>query len=338
MTELTGYEYWREKLTGKDPDPPEDRTQMPLGFWRMQRGEPLAVWIDADGRRVGLRGFFGATRMLSQIHMEGIAEQGSFGKAVAEEDYRAAFNLGRWPDTDAVVSAQVRPPSPRGSNNPPDDDSPEAIAEQIEAARQQISEYTTIDSDQKAGAAQSLRSRLLELSRKSDKLREKEKAPHFEAAKGVDAKWQPLVKSAKAGADQIANTLSDYMTAKAAAEAKAAREAEKRAEEERRRLERESGLSEAEIDRSQDLLGAILGEPPEPAPVPTPVTRIKGGYGRPGVVKGVKVVTIVDQDKVYATFRDDQGVKELLTRLAQRAVDNGLSVPGVEIAERRKVV
>jgi len=92
------YGYWAEKLAGRDPDPPDDRTQMPCGFWRMRSGQPLAVWMD-DGRRVALRGF-GEGETLATNHMEAIAEAGGFGMAVTEEFYRDAIEKGHWPDSE----------------------------------------------------------------------------------------------------------------------------------------------------------------------------------------------------------------------------------------------
>lgn len=47
----------------------------------------------------------------------------------------------------------------------------------------------------------------------------------------------------------------------------------------------------------------------------------------------VTVARIVDQDKVYAFFRDEPEVRDLLHKLAQRCIDSKITCPGVETVE-----
>lgn len=94
-----GYEYWRAKLAGEDPDPPEDRTILPLGFWRLRRGDPLAVYMN-DGARIAVVGFEESYRFLPEVAMEEMAERGGFGEAVEEAFYREAIAKGYWPDSE----------------------------------------------------------------------------------------------------------------------------------------------------------------------------------------------------------------------------------------------
>lgn len=285
---MTDYSYWLDKLAGKDPDPPADRTLLPLGFWRLRDGKPLAVWMDGD-RRIAWCGFQGSARELSTRYMESMAESGGFGKAVPEEEYRAAFANGRWADTDPTVASQVT-----GRNAPADD--AETLRDQIEAAKAGADGYAEVADDETAKRAQSLRARLLELGGEAEKRHKTEKAPHLEAGKAVDAKWLPMAKEAKAAADVIRAALSRFETAKAKAAAAAA-----------------------------------------PTASPAPAKQIRGGYGRPGVVRPIKVAVIELIDRVYEHFRDHPEVAECLRRLAQKAVDAGETVPGVTVDEQRKV-
>jgi hypothetical protein len=202
---MSDYAYWHAKLAGEDPDPPADRTQLPCGFWRLNGGDPLAVWI-AGEERIALRGF-APGKLLSARYMEMIAEAGGFGKAVTEDAYRAAFAAGRWPDTDQVVAEQ---------RNQTVADDAEALRDQISAATAGASQYGAIDGEEAAQRAQSLRARLLELAGDAKKRHEAEKAPHLEAGKAVDAKWLPMAKEAKAAADAIRAALQVFENAPAA--------------------------------------------------------------------------------------------------------------------------
>ena len=62
--------------------------------------------------------------------------------------------------------------------------------------------------------AQSLRSRLLDLSREADRKREEEKRPHLEAGKAVDQKWMSVVRMAKDAADGIRRAMEAWETIK----------------------------------------------------------------------------------------------------------------------------
>jgi len=261
--------------------------------------------------------------------METVAEQGGFGKAVEEEAYRAAFDLGRWPDTDAIVAEQVRPP-PAGHNQGPTDEA-EILREQIEAAKAGADEYAKIEDDETAARAQSLRSRLTELAGKADKIRKAQKQPHLDAGKAIDAKWKSIIDAGEDAAKAIRNAMNAWETKKLKAEQEWIANERRRAAEQ----QRESGVTDAEIDRSQAVLGAILGEPPEPPPAKT---QIKGGYGRAASVKVVKVVTdVTDWAALYGFLASHPELKDLMRKLAQRAVDAGHTVPGVAVEEQRKV-
>jgi hypothetical protein len=190
----------------------------------------------------------------------------------------------------------------------------DALKDQIATAKAGVSAYAKIGDDQTAAKAQTLRSRLLELARDADKHREELKKPHLEAGKAVDAEWQPIVKEAKAGADEIAKALSVYLTAKAKVEA-----------EEQRKV--------------QDATPRGVNVPtPQPAPQPT---QIKGGHGRAAAVKVVNVVTeVTDWDALYQFFKGHSELNSCLMKLAQRAVDKGFStldIPGIKIEQQRKV-
>jgi hypothetical protein len=319
------YDYWSNALKGEfgavhegDPQP---------GFYRkrISRGGafvPVAIW-EHEGSIVAL----------VDVKQTDAAELWSYvcQYPITEQQYHDRIETGKWHDESDAVTASLAPPS-IGHNNGPQDEA-EIIKGQIEAASAGAEEYATIKDDGEAAKAQSLRSRLLELSGSADKKREAEKKPHLEAGKSVDAKWQPLVKAAKAAADKIRDALSAHETRKA-------REAE------RLRREAEEAARKAEDERRAKLAAKLAEHPDAPSPMPEltpvpvapePVTAIRGAYGRAAAVKIVKVCTVIDQDAAYSYLKADKELAALISKLAQKAVDAGYVVPGTEVTEQRKV-
>ncbi len=320
MAQVNEYEFWQRALSGEKVGGdtlPVHESEPHCGFWRFKSEKggqffPMATWMqdgtlvaltEVDGRQVGVKPEAFWTRICRH--------------PVTEDHYRERIATGRWRDEDSSVTASLQPP-PVGHNEPPEVDT---IRDQIDAALKGVSDYGAINSDETAAKAQSLRSRLLELSREADKRREALKRPHFEAGKAVDEAWQPLVKTAKAGADAIAKELGAHETRKAKAEAD-------RQAAERKRLAEEAAKH------------APIGAPepvPEPAPAPVAAAPIKGAYGRAAAVKVVKVATVTDQDAAYGYLKAQPELVALIQKLAQKLVDAGFSLPGVEITEERKV-
>lgn len=317
-TAAPSYDYWQNALSGNFGAVHDGDAQ--LGFYRKRarRGGPFVpVAIFEHG---------GEIVALVDGRKADAAEIWTYccENPVPEDWYRAVERGEPWPDVDASLAA----PPPAGHNNPPTDEA-EILQEQIEAASAGVKDYETIGDDVKAAKAQSLRSRLLELSRDADKRRDALKRPHQEAGKAIDDRWQPLVKAAKAAADVIAKAIGAHETRKA----NAAAEAQRKADEERRRQEQEAAKAAA--------LGKPAPDPPpavEPPPAPLPATSIKGGYGRAANVKVVKVVTaIIDEGALFGFLKTHPEMRDLMLKLAQRGVNAGHDVPGITVTEERKV-
>lgn len=293
------YDYWRNALDGKF-GPIHDGDPQP-GFYRLRRrgqvDQPVAIWR-------------GHGRMCCVVadREDDANELWTFvaDKPITEDVYRAVVAGEPWPDVAPSVAAV---------SNSESADPAAVLRDQIDACKADLARFATITDDTQQAAAQSLRSRLLELSREADKTREKLKAPHLEAGKAVDAKWQPLVKDAKAAADTVAAAMSAWETAKA----RAAAEARRKAEEEARKA--------AEAD----------APPPPVVPAPAPTAPIKGAYGRAASVRVVRIATVVDYGRLYEAIRDNSELKAVMQKIAQKIVDGGETVAGVEVTEERKV-
>lgn len=308
---MADYTYWQNALKGSF-GPVHDSDPQP-GFYRRRTRKggpfvPVAIW-EHEGKIVAVQ---------DGKHADA-AEIWTYvcQNPIPEDWYHGKMNDGVWRDEAPAVAAEAT----MGHNQGPTDEA-EILKEQIESASAGVKQYEKIDSDESAAQAQSLRARLNELSGEADKKREDAKKPHLDAGKAIDAKWQPLVKAAKAGADAIRAALSGWETEKY-----------NRQQEERRKAE--------EAQRKAEEKAAKAGKPapaPPPPPEPAPeATQIKGAYGKAASVKVVKVVTVTDQDAAYKFLRTHPELVSLIAKLAQRGIDAGYDVPGVRIEEQRKV-
>lgn len=311
------YEFWRRALAGEEVGsstlPVHEDSPCP-GFYRKRTGraagyEPVAIWR-AEGHLVALL----AGREVNPCDIWSYCAT----HPVSEQHYRDFMATGQWWDGDSAVIASLQPP-PAGHNQPPTDPA-EVLKEQIDSALKGVGGYAEVKDDATAAKAQSLRSRLLELSRTADKERDRAVRPHLDAQKATNEIWMPLVKTAKAGADTIAKALGVHETRKAREDAA------------RRAAETEEAH---QVALKHGPLGAE-SEVPAPAPAP-PAPKIAGSYGRAASVKVVKVATIADQDAFYTAVRGFGEVQEFLSAFAQKLVNNGHTPAGVTVEEERRV-
>lgn len=227
---------------------------------------------------------------------------------VTWDAYQDALAGKGWPDDDQTVHEQV-------SANDAGVDPAELLADQIAAALAGVKDYAEVKDDETATKALSLRNRLNELSRQADKTREDLKRPHLEAGKAVDAKWQPLVKNAKGGADTVKKAIEAHESRKLAA---------LRAEEARQR--------ELATNATADAPQA------ETAPTAVPATRIAPTYGKAANVQTRIVVDqVTDWHALGVYMLDHPEVRAMLLQLAQRALDAGRTVPGITTKEEAKI-
>lgn len=255
---------------------------------------------------------------------------------VTYEAYNDALAGNGWPDDDKVVAAQISSPAPQAEPTVGDNSGEvaptETIGDQIEAALKRMSAYATITDDKTAEKALSLRNRLNELSRDADKIRTREKEPHLEAGKAVDAKWQPLVKKAKAGADTVRDAIGAWETVKL----QRRRAEEKRIEDERRAEEaRLAALRPADAPAGDT---AVMEAPKvEVQPDAAPST-VRASYGKAASVSAKIVVKDVTDWKELAIYMSNHPeAQDMLRKLAQRALDAGRTVPGITTEEKANV-
>lgn len=172
---------------------------------------------------------------------------------------------------------------------------------EISTLKASAAKYSKVESDEEMALAQSVRAKLQELAGQADKLRTAEKEPHLEAGREVDARWQPWIKAAKGAADAIRTAMQDWNDFK---------------------------LAQAEKAKTSD--NAAPNAPP-------PSVQVSGGGGRAAHVGVKTVVTQIDLDAAFAFFRLEAAVSDVFFQLAQRAVDAGITVPGVKTEQRSNI-
>lgn len=315
------YAWWREAIAGNVGEIIDGEPRS--GFYRTRRkseqAKAVAYWIDTKNGSLRCRVNGADVPEQEALELWPFAAK----EPIAHESFKTFTETGKWPDMDeAALSTLPGQNQVIGHNNPPTDPF-DILKEQIENARGGLKQYAKITTEETAKAAQSLRARLLELGGDADKKREALKRPHIDAGNEIQRKWKPIIDLAQDGADALRKAISAFVNEQDR------KEKARIAEEERKRREA--------ADKAFAAGKTPEPERQEPAPPPPPPAPIKGGYGRGAGVRTVNVVTIADQDKVYAAFRDRQEVKDLLLKLATQSVNAGHEVDGTTVTKEKDV-
>lgn len=360
------YDYWKAALAGQNPVANVDDPQPGFyRLKRHNRWVPVAVW--PTGNTKGGQPLLGFKFGTEQVGPNVGTEQWSHycANPVTEAVYRAVAERGEnWPDGDPVVEAMVEN---RGKVLPSSSStiSAQQIAgklnagqplnaeesarleqsfedhaasvrasdptaefrEQIETALGGVPAYAKIASDEADVRALSLRNMLNELAASADKAREAEKAPLLKAEREVDAKWQPMIKKARAGAGDIKTARDAWQDDKRTALA---------AQQKRQQ--------EVEEQHRRDTAAAAEANKPAPAPpppvssnTPPPSTQVRPTYGKASSTGTKMVVTRVDYDKFFAVLKtrpEWPHVQVFFDELAQKLANRGVIPDGVTTEER----
>lgn len=241
-------------------------------------------------------------------------------RPIPADIYHAVMAGAPWPDSADSVNAHAEAEDD-GS------DPMAALVKEIAKAKADIPNYAKIESDDQLVKAQSLRSLLTTLAGKLDKMREALVRPHIDAQREVNSAWNPIIADAKDAAAKVRAPMEAWESFKREQARKA------HAEEERKQREFEAAARKAEE--------AGKPAPPPPAAVvpnaPPPVAKIAGGGGRAASVSVWNEVIIDDEAAVYAYLKGNADLTALILKLAQKASDAGLKVPGTHTDERTKI-
>lgn len=318
--------WWRGALAGTRGDIHEDEPK--AGYYRNRRkGEQataVAYWYDSHDGDLRCKVDAKDIEKTRALEIWPYASK----EPVTYEAYQAKRETGNWPDMDENIQQNGK-----GHNNPPEETEAESIKRQIEAAATGVADYAKIGDMETKAKAQSLRSRLLELAGQAKKTHKRIKDPLWEQVKEIDNTYLPLAKDAEALAKQVRDAMDAFDTA----ELRKVQEAERKTREAQEKVQREA--AEAARKAAEEGKPAPVVEPappPEPAPTFAPSVT-KGAYGRAASNSIVKVVTeVADWEALFGFLKTHVELKELMLKLAQRAVDKNFDVPGVKTEERVK--
>jgi len=361
MARGDGYDLWRAERQALTPEDQrqnrgDDPHQM-LGYWRIigartKPDYPVSIWAlpgeDVVIFQIGRKKMDTAANVVEWD--EFVA--GSWLKCVPvlKDDWAVALDTGFWPDgkKSRILTAEEEAGIAGGSggNNPPRDD---ALADQIKNLSEKIEATGEPTTQDEANDLSGLLDRMRSLLKLAEAARVKEKEPHLQAGRDVDARWKEITGPGSVAYDEAEKRRKSFLRkeqarldAEAAAETRRLIEAAK-AEQERIRQEREdefrkqaeaSGIPEADIDRH---IAETEPDVPEINVAPVePVRAVAGGAH--GIARGLKSVTRgrIDDMKIFLTSPTMLGhaeVKALAQQLANRAAKAGIAIEGMTIVK-----
>lgn len=298
--------WWRAALTGIRG--PIDADNPMAGFYRSKNKDKslsaVAIWYDSNTNELRYQ------ENGRDVDDQRARERWPYvsKRPISAEVFWAFRETGKWIDIDDSAQAPVGMLPYRT-----DDPANVSLAKEIVTAKQSAAKYAKVESDEEMTLAQSLRAKIQELAGKADKLRTEEKEPHLAASRDVDAKWQPMIKEAKATADGIRKAMQDWNDFKLS------------------QLEAAKKAAEAAVVEDMDVAPPVISNAPMPS------TQIRGGGGRAASV-GIKlIVTAVDLDKAFRQFRDTPEVMAVLMSLAQKAIDAGLTCEAATVEKKSAI-
>lgn len=311
------------------------------GFYRQRNQakqyEPVAYWKD------------GATGDL-RCHVNGRAPDPQRAlemwpyvskNPITAEAYWHFMDNKVWLDND-----QAAHDAAKGPEIDPAADPVGSLKAELAAAKKGVPAYATIDSDEQAAKAQTLRSTLTTIKNKAQSSYEALNRPLLDEQQRIRKVWFPIRDEAETEAESLRAAMSSWETLKL----QNARKAQAAVEAAEREAARKT-LADQEAHAKATAAAEKKGEAPPPAPepvrvaapppntaaIPAPSTKIKGASGRAASVQLKKVVTDIDIDKAFAQFRDTPELKAFLLDLSQQTVDAGFVAIGATIEEKADI-
>lgn len=290
------WQWWQDALAGKvapihDSDPQ-------TGYYRVRRKgrdgfSPVAYWKDSTS---------GAQR----CHMDGrdydpdkAMEIWPYASKhpVTAEAYGERLRTGKWPDESAAVI---------GHNASPVDDTPDAIKDRIDDLAREAEKMIAAGAAQTAeiaDQASDLANTFGELEGKSDRLRITEKAPHLEASRAVDARWQPLIARAADLKRRLKLAVVTPFLAKKAEDAQKA-----------------------------NVAAISAGTDPQALPQ---VRATAGSSKRSTGLRTQTAAEVIDWGALLVALKDHPDIRETAQRIANASAKAGVALPGTKISKTK---
>lgn len=256
---------------------------------------------------------------------------------ISEETYHTFIQIGRWPETNEVLADLDR-----RSNEAPPDDSFEGVRDRIDALAAEavrLIKGGPAKTKAQADAAADVAVRLGELFSLSDKLRKKEKQPHLDAGRDVDAKWNALRKEAEVYKDIKNSVVQPWLAAENARLKKIADDAEReRLAAEAKAIPQEAHGAARETPSTGGVTAAATSHVVTQSAPPPSFAPAKAGTQKTVSSRVEYVAVIDDYALALAHFADHPDIKSVVQNLANKQAKAQMTVPGCRIVEHGKAV
>lgn len=322
------FQNWRDRIEGKTVPIVTDMPQS--GYYKMRRSKdgpwlPVAIWTTEEGQICRV-----ADEKVDPLSVWHWCAKHPVDKDAA----KVAFATGKWGDM----------PTERAPSNMPSDPY-EALLAEINDKTEQAEAWLAArpkgaQSKEDADLGRNMEAQIQALQKRADEMHKAEKAPHLEASRNVDQRFDfrkamdPLKKSLKAAWGAFA--VAEEKRLRAEAEAKAAAE--------RKAVEAERARIEAEQKKlmEEDPIAALTSTP-EPLPELPKVEEVKvsvgGGVGSRGGLTTVWIAEVTDYAAAAAHYANQAAVRELIDKIANGQAKRDketAKAPGVKFSSERR--
>jgi hypothetical protein len=289
-TKPNDYDWWSRTLKGEELPIHEDTPQP--GFYRVRKKDKsfdrVAIWRDKSGELRAARD----GRAADPVQIWTWACR----YPVSEAEFRKVEAGGQWSDAPPTIAVA-------GHNLPQDDAERLALLlkEEGDAIKAWLDEGP-IDDENRAAAAAELTKRAIRYAREAEDLRKKEKAPHDNAGKAVQAKWAPIVSGFEALNGSLKRALDDFLRAK------------------KRALEEERAAAAKD----------------DPFGLP-PVEKVNvGNVGATVTLRSYKTARITDPVAFLTANATNSTILEAAQKVANALARAGASSPGMDIVTEER--
>lgn len=324
--------HYQSNLAGKDV-PLHDGVPQ-VGFYKMRRGRnapwlPVAIW-EKDGALV--------CRVAKEMADPNDIWTYCCGNPVSKADAKHAFEHGTWPGDAPSVGHNSRQYGEDFDGIKAEFDD---YAEIVEAFLTDVAKAGGIKTKAEADRANNMADAIGKvkggLAKKADDRRDVEMRPHLEAQRAINAKFNPII--------QLGIDLADKLRRLAGIWTKTEQDRLQKIADEVARVARQEAEAKARAEREAWEKSRADGGEKLPPTMPqqeivAEKVRVQVG-GQRGAKRSLKIkiiARVTDHAKALAHFADAQDVRDVVQKLAQRAVDAKLATPpGVEVVEEARL-
>ena len=324
------FAWWRAAIAGKPGIVEEAKPES--GYYKMRAGKdgpwlPVAIWRK-DGEIVCRIG----KTMRDPVEVWTFVAKNPIAKEIA----KVAFETGNWPDQPEPIEQRPNMPT----------DPFEAMKVEIEdraaQAARWLAAHPDITTQLDCDLARNMQAQLIKLGNNADDDRKTEKRPLIDAGKAIEAKFEPLITTARTWAERLREVYERFLKSE---ERRRQAEAQKKYEAEcaAREKERQRIAAEQAKKMADDPIQALTEPPPEIPELPLAPDPVKvqagGGIGRKAGLRTVYVGVIEDYRKAMEHFAEHPDLKAVIDKLVSAAVRAGkdtTKIPGVRVHEDRR--